>query len=700
MQFKAGKRIECKMEKNQKTQCDMKTDLNLLLECVKYQMDHPASQKEALITIYSICQENSDASDYFREIGGLMFVHNLAKSSTQSAVREASLFALGGLAENNESGQTCVRESGCLEVLLQLFRTTLSVSEVSMLDQNINQYHLWSSVCSALCACVNNPQNEDNQSACSLVFPHAKYWLQSCMKPEIIRPICSFIGLTVANNSRIQHFFASIGGLAVLDEVLVKLIHNSSGNYSNTKLAVVVTKTLDACIADNLAALGVTLSRYNIVPNLLTLLSYNILDSGEKFSVILALGHCTDGCAEKLSLKSTERSFNMDNVEQMKVDQQNRERMFEDYQDKAKEILYRIEQLENEYQKEICSEIQTLESRGSNHQSYPVNKVLCCLQCEEQKQKRSASVMSCNRSCERSKNEEHKLHQDDKIGKQLCNMAPEQSPNNPRQLNVTDEVIPTKYAHGLAKNELLKAAIGNATKASVSQSGHGKLLHSAAKLKTIGINKGHITNKSTGCESSKSDVQARDVLFKRPDFVVGRMTQQVQSTGCLTTGLSLNSRNFSKMLQSCKYLCEQHKVILEIETKYKRKLSRPVACEDTSTDADLQTIQDTCLKKHPIKWKNCFKDQDLSKNHAYSLDEDQVDELHLSNIPEIAFKKQRRTRKDFTSEEISYLLEGVGKMGHHWNSILWSYPFQKGRTNVDLAKKYCKLQRNEKNKNI
>lgn len=31
-------------------------------------------------------------------------------------------------------------------------------------------------------------------------------------------------------------------------------------------------------------------------------------------------------------------------------------------------------------------------------------------------------------------------------------------------------------------------------------------------------------------------------------------------------------------------------------------------------------------------------------------------------------------------------------MGNHWNLILWSYPFQKGRTNVDLAKKYYRLQ--------
>lgn len=31
-------------------------------------------------------------------------------------------------------------------------------------------------------------------------------------------------------------------------------------------------------------------------------------------------------------------------------------------------------------------------------------------------------------------------------------------------------------------------------------------------------------------------------------------------------------------------------------------------------------------------------------------------------------------------------------MGNHWNLILWSYPFQKGRTSVDLSKKYYRLQ--------
>ncbi|KAJ8339968.1 hypothetical protein SKAU_G00346010 [Synaphobranchus kaupii] len=51
----------------------------------------------------------------------------------------------------------------------------------------------------------------------------------------------------------------------------------------------------------------------------------------------------------------------------------------------------------------------------------------------------------------------------------------------------------------------------------------------------------------------------------------------------------------------------------------------------------------------------------------------------------------RRERKNFTQEEVQYLLDGVKRLGPCWNSVLWSYPFQKGRTNVDLAKKFTSL---------
>ncbi|XP_070940805.1 telomere repeats-binding bouquet formation protein 1 isoform X10 [Macaca nemestrina] len=433
-------------EDTKKTQ-EMKTDLNLLLECLKYQMDNAFSQKEALVTIHSICQQNSNASVYFREIGGLMFVKNLAKSSEHSMVKEAALYTLGAIAEknvycqqtlctselfedltwflsndsninlkrmsvyvilvlvsNNRTGQTLVRETGCITVLSRLFRTVISKYELDLSDKNVFQsYQLWSSVCSTLCVCVNNPQNDENQMFCCSLFPHANEWLKNFMKPEIIRPICSFIGLTLANNTYVQKYFVSVGGLDVLSQVLVQLESDSHETLSSAKLAVVVTKTVDACIADN-PTFGIVLSKYHIVSKLLALLLHESLDSGEKFSIMLTLGHCTEDCeenqydlfknnglplmiqaltesqneelnkaatfvlhnckkiTEKLSLSLGEYPFDENETQQLK-DINGKEKNLEEHWRKAKEILHRIEQLEREgneeeIQRENCQDNQ------------------------------------------------------------------------------------------------------------------------------------------------------------------------------------------------------------------------------------------------------------------------------------------------------------------------------------------------------
>ncbi|KGL84305.1 Coiled-coil domain-containing protein 79, partial [Tinamus guttatus] len=42
--------------------------------------------------------------------------------------------------------------------------------------------------------------------------------------------------------------------------------------------------------------------------------------------------------------------------------------------------------------------------------------------------------------------------------------------------------------------------------------------------------------------------------------------------GCTAQGQSFNSKTFSKMLQTCPYLCDCHKVILEAEKRYKKEL--------------------------------------------------------------------------------------------------------------------------------
>ncbi|ETE66510.1 Coiled-coil domain-containing protein 79, partial [Ophiophagus hannah] len=574
--------------KDQKINCDMKTDLNLLLECLKYQMDHPASQKEALVTIYSVCQQNSAACEYFREIGGLMFVWNLAKSQVHSLVQEAALFTIGGLAENNvfcqqmlctaelfkdlrtfltnkdssmnlkrmsvyvllvlasnnNSGQTHVRESGCLDILLHLFRVIPSESQMNLFDCKIDQYHLWSSVC-----------------------------------------------------TRTQNFFISIGGLAVLDELLLKLIHSSLGNNTNIKLAVVVTKTLDACIANN-TAVGVHLPKYNIVPNLLKLLSYNILDSGERFSIILTLGHCTEVCEENqyTLVKNNGLPLMIQALTEMQDDELNKAATFvlQNCKQMSKIIILIFENIRREI----------LIDEGTPQEEF--------LQAMTQHHRTNSSKQPSDNS---------KIYLEMK---------------HPLQNTISKVQNTSKFEKSSSSREQVKPAIWNSTDDSLAQNHHNNLLYATEKITTPSINEAYITNKNS----------------------------------CRIGNLSLNSRNFSKTLQSCQYLCERHKIILESEMEYKRKLRRSIIAN-----------------KNTSAYNNDNHDEQRVSYKRSSTTNTET----LSNRSTTTLKK-RRIRKDFTSEEISYLLEGVRKMGHHWNSILWAYPFQKGRTNVDLAKKYCKLQ--------
>lgn len=177
-----------------------------------------------------------------------------------------------------------------------------------------------------------------------------------------------------------------MGGLDVLSQVLVQLESDSRKTLSSAKLAVVVIKTVDACIADN-PTFGEVLSKYHIVSKLLALLIHESLDSEEKLGIILTLGHCTEACEENLydlfknnglplliqaltehqneelnkaatfvlynckkiteNLSLREYSFDENEAEQLK-DISMKEKTIEEYWKKAKEILHRIEQFEAE----------------------------------------------------------------------------------------------------------------------------------------------------------------------------------------------------------------------------------------------------------------------------------------------------------------------------------------------------------------
>ncbi|NWU16365.1 TERB1 protein, partial [Cephalopterus ornatus] len=655
-------------EKVQKNQCDMKTDLNLLLECLKYQMDCPLSQKEALITIYSICQQNSEASEYFREIGGLMFINDLAKSSAHGIVKEAALFTLGIIIEsnvycqqtlctsalfedlilflinkdsgvnlkrmsvyvilvlvsNNKNGQTYVRDTGCISLLLQLFRTALSAAETELSAADSDQrYQLWSSVCSALCACVNNPQNEDNQNICCSVFPYAKEWLESCTEPDIVRPICSFVGLTVANNLYVQKYFVSIGGLDTLAKVLLELMHDSCLSHSGTKLAVVITKTLDACIANN-SALGVVLAKYHTVSELLKLLCNETLNTGEKTSIILTIGHCTEVCeenqcellqnnglplmiqvltesqdeelikattfvlqnckqmTEQLSLKINDNSISVSSEEELDV--QVRKRSLQDYWKKAREILHRINLIEQEHAEEgvqggVFADGSSAANSGAlkSHEVNPADPKLYL----------------------------ERAHQGD---------------HNPQLTLKLDDQVPAPSGNCPPRKS------GTVNTVDAASAGQSNIPCSGTELQTDRALQSHSVNDRTACVKNQSVPQASMIIMAEEGyiFLVGfflphldqnssysEMTRKHKSTsatssshkmahlrcsGCAPGGLSFNSKTFTKLLQSCLHRCDRHKVILEAEDRYRKELRQWALC-DSSRHTTHEKIVLTPVKK-------------------------------------------------------------------------------------------------------
>ncbi|KAE8608367.1 hypothetical protein XENTR_v10011484 [Xenopus tropicalis] len=205
-----------------------------------------------------------------------------------------SLYLFMVLVSNNRAGQTHSRISGCIDVLLCLFREMPSSCNIDVPNRAKNwSYQLWSSVCSGLCACVNNPQNDENQKLCCSVFPQAKDLLKHSNDPEIVRPVCSFISFVVADNSFVQEYFASIGGLDTLADLFLQLVSNLQRRSS--KLAVVVMKTVVACTANNTTCIN-CLSKYNIISCMLTLLTSEPLDPEDKCAVVLAIGRCTENC--------------------------------------------------------------------------------------------------------------------------------------------------------------------------------------------------------------------------------------------------------------------------------------------------------------------------------------------------------------------------------------------------------------------
>ncbi|XP_038629003.1 telomere repeats-binding bouquet formation protein 1-like isoform X4 [Tachyglossus aculeatus] len=221
------------------------TDLDIMMRRIEQNPKDISVVKQSLLSIISICDGDTNAGIRFHYIGGLLTLRNLTRSDVPNRIKEAILYTLGSLADvnsfchqclcshqyfkemmtfivgkkssvdlkmisvccllalvsKNGAGQRVLRESGCFPVLKGLFSATIVISEIDFSDETFKKkYHLWYAVCNTLCASLTSPQNKENQEVCSSILPDALAMIETCMTPEILCPLCRFIGVMVSGN--------------------------------------------------------------------------------------------------------------------------------------------------------------------------------------------------------------------------------------------------------------------------------------------------------------------------------------------------------------------------------------------------------------------------------------------------------------------------------------------------------------------
>ncbi|XP_038856325.1 telomere repeats-binding bouquet formation protein 1 [Salvelinus namaycush] len=748
-----------------------KTDLSLLLECLKYQMRCPDSQKQALLTIYSICQQREENVNFFREIGGVVFVYNLSKSSAHAEVRETALFILGMLAEanvyckqalcrrelfsdltdglmqqdspltqrrvavylisvlvaNNRSGQIFAQTTGCLDILLDLFRTSFPLSgKATVKPANITQlFQLWTSVSSALCGCVNNPQNEESQRICVSAFPLVKSWLQQLSHPqaEMVQPICSFIAMTVANNHCAQESFSIVGGLGTLTQTLIRFASDASHSPLACQLSVIMTKTVSACITDN-PVLVSGLAGYGLVPPLISLLSSPILDPQGRLIIILTLGHCTEAseehqsqllqcgglsliitlltestseelrkaatfilqtckqASESVSLRGAVQGMSLGQTGELEppVD-------MERYWRSARDMLHRINQLERQ-QTQGAEEEWEEDTPNPPDQQNPAGlgrkELLSPIPLPPTPHHTSLPYQERRGG-----------------GEKRCE-------ESWRGVERRDQQ--RRYGKGGEKGEERRKAKPHRPRTAETSTlgGDGRLCQPRAMLDLVQL----VSRGSPVVERMRGVLQ----VFKCPapgKPGLGRQKKLLDDEGCRLRFSEVTSRSFPVLQRSCPHSCDLHMVLQQAThsyTKYLREIRRRRDAHTTKQrEGGTQSVSDHCrgtllksFSTHRGQHRNDHNDVSLTplkKRSPYgdiTLTPVRRGGL-MRSVSSVTSRRQERGDVSLTPLKKARPSEGrgalpVSRFGLSWNTILWSYPFQPGRTNVDLAKTYKHLQ--------
>ncbi|XP_048886682.1 telomere repeats-binding bouquet formation protein 1 isoform X3 [Brienomyrus brachyistius] len=812
--------------------CAVKTDLNLLLDCLKYQMNCPDLQKQAIFTIYSICQQKEEVINYFRDIGGIQFVYNLSQSSKHTEVQEAALFSLGAMAESSvfcqqdlcvvgifsdltrslvqdfpqslkrtvvylvsvlvtksRAGQMLAKATGCIDALLKIFSKSFPGGNSIVGAVNATElYQLWAAVSGALCSCVNNPQNEENQQLCTSTFPVVKMWLQEFNQPmkEMVQPICSLVAMIVANNSCAQVCFASVGGLDALAQCVLQLVPESRRNPLARETAVAMTRALCACISES-APLASALAQQRLVPQFLALLSCPSLHPADQLCIILTLGHCTQ--ASEAHQYQFVQSGGLSHLIKLLAESQDEELKkgatfvlqscrlmtkvlcaggsnspsqadprdlgdpndlqrnissvcdLESYQRSAQEMLQKIKCLERGLAGVLQEGVIEGERGPGNstdkwhappqwgveagtrkrHRSFSVPSPVKFYESTPYRKVRGRkdgtrrkSIESLEGLFERgdltpirpiaipqkgtgSRNDggardpkdiscsearDRDEVQTGRVRRQIFQSTTEQGEaTSPQQIPTSSQrpgtgsgppqQVPQPGA-GSAISGLWYQAAG--TQGSAEQGG---VLCSMCRLRLVPEG----PSQSLSAEPCEEGVSHH----KGPMSQTGPV-KEIQSKPHIQDHMSLCSETHDDKIS----------MILKTPAKLKQQISYRCSGPNLtplnnwgSPRTPWRSTDMPCISLTPLKESQNTQDKRVNQEHLSSVKkalERESGNTYWAECP------QRRERKDFTEEEVQYLMDGVRKLGPSWNSILWSYSFQNGRTNVDLAKKYRRLQ--------
>ncbi|TRY99723.1 hypothetical protein DNTS_016538 [Danionella cerebrum] len=164
----------------------------------------------------------------------------------------------------------------------------------------------------------------------------------------------------------------------------------------------------------------------------------------------------------------------------------------------------------------------------------------------------------------------------------------------------------------------------------------------------------------------------------------------------------LDSRSFGRVLQSCQFLCEFHSVWQRKNDLFRQRQ------EIGRTSNFCTPVPVNIHSKITQRSRGVLEHNVKNQRENHSSSQQQYIRLtplkrpsrrsSLSQSSEMGWdcrnqsSRKHRGRRNWLPKELLYLTDGVKKFGTSWNSILWKYPFQSGRSNVDLAKKYHQMQ--------